>query len=271
MKVYKWVNNEKVMTLSYKSDSNDSHPIFTSFNGDSVLGLWTPFEVVTIYKRKYRDIPLYSSGMPVISKRVREIIEPFVANEVEFLPLVHDELELYMMNITNILDCVDYDRSEVRLSVGKMAGFEHIVFDFSKIPSETYLFKVREIAKTKAFLTEKFKELIESHKIKDLDFSIEYDSEFTIEMELQQKQQYEAALSLLENYHGQEFSYEEARAKIETGLAVESGKWRMQHDEQGRLWLGQLRPDVTYLWMRPVYIPPILLDYRWHEIERSTI
>jgi len=209
--------------------------------------------------------------MPVVSKRVREIIEPFVTNEVEFLPLIHDELELYMINVTNIIDCVDYNYSEVRLSVGKMAGFTKIVFDFSKIPSETYLFKLKEVAKTKVFLTEKFKELIESHKIKDLDFFIEYDSEFTNEMELRQKQQYEAALSVLENYQGHEFSYEEARSKIDRGLAVESGKWRMQRDDQGRLWLGQLRPDLTYLWMRPMYIPPILLGYQWHEIERSMI
>ncbi|MED5020781.1 hypothetical protein P9847_26320 [Paenibacillus chibensis] len=120
MKVYQWVNNEKVMSLSYKSDLNDSHPIFTSFNGDSVSASWTPFEVITIYKKKYKDIPLYASGMPVVSKRVREIIEPFVASEVEFLPLIHGELELYMINVTNILDCVDYDRSEVLLSLGEV-------------------------------------------------------------------------------------------------------------------------------------------------------
>ncbi|MCJ8012825.1 hypothetical protein MUG84_13895 [Paenibacillus sp. KQZ6P-2] len=271
MKVYRWINNENVMILRYKNDLDNDHPIFTSFNGDSVLGSWTPFELITFYKKKYKDIPLYDSGMPVVSRRVRDIIEPYVANEVEFLPLIHEELELYMINVTNIIDCVDYDRSEVLLSVGKMAGFTKIVFDFSKIPSETYLFKIREMAETKVFLTQAFKEIIESHKIKDLDFSDDYDSKFTKEMQIQQQQQYEAALTVLENYQGHEFSYEEAISKIDAALAVETGKWRMQRDEKGRLWLGQLKPDLNYLWMRPMYIPPMLLGYRWHEIERSII
>jgi len=54
MKVYEWVNDEKVMSLSYKNKTNGSHPIFTSFNGDSIAASWTPFEVTTIYKKNIR-------------------------------------------------------------------------------------------------------------------------------------------------------------------------------------------------------------------------
>ncbi|MEC0369515.1 imm11 family protein [Paenibacillus chibensis] len=245
MKIYEWIESTKALRLGIeKTDINSNHPIFSEFYGDTILSLWSPIEVITIYKKTYKDFPCYRFGKPVVSRRVKELIEPFTINEIEFLPLLHEELEIYMINVVNVIDCVDYDRSEILLSVGVMAGFRNIVFDYSKIPAGTYFFKIREMADTRVFITESFKEILESFKLKGLDFTKKYDSEFTIEMERQQKQQYEAALSLLENDHGPEFSYEEARAKIETGLAVESGKWRMQ---------------------------PILLDYHWHEIERSTI
>ncbi|OAB43952.1 hypothetical protein PBAT_17175 [Paenibacillus antarcticus] len=177
-----------------------------------------------------------------------------------------------MLNVINVLDCVDWERSDIqRFKDGSWAGFNKIVFDFIRIPDNTYMFKFKEMAGVCVYVTEAFKDLIESNKLKGLDFSEVYDSEFTEEKEQEQKIAYEAAIAAVEQNKGQEFSYEEAEERVNQGAAVASGKWKMQLDNKGGLWLGEIILDLTYQWMIPVYIPPVLLGFQWHEVEKSEI
>ncbi|WP_223067331.1 imm11 family protein [Paenibacillus caui] len=270
MKVYELRNNFKSTILRAVDDRD--HPICGDFNGESKKHIWTPVKVETLYKKTYMDFPKLIYGKPIVSYQVKSILETYVSNEVEFLPLAHQELDLYLMNVINVLDCVDWERSDVQLTSKKhFAGFNNLVFDFSKIPLNTYVFKFKELAEVRTFVTESFKNLIERNKLKGLDFSVVYDSEFTEKKELEQKRAYEAALAAIENNKRLEISYEEARERVDHGAAMASGKWKMQLDEQGRFGLGELLPDLTYQWIRPIYIPPILLGYRWHEVEKSEI
>lgn len=177
-----------------------------------------------------------------------------------------------MINVTNIIDCVDYNRSVIKLtSKGTFAGFNKLVFDFSKIPDNTYIFKIKETATFCEFVTEAFKDLVELHGLKGLDFSEVYDSAFTAEKEEEQKQNYQAALDSIEHSKGTEFSYDEARILMEQGKAVASGKWRMQLDENGELWIADLTPALVYDWGQPIYIPPVLMLLQWHEVEKYDI
>jgi hypothetical protein len=43
----------------------------------------------------------------------------------------------------------------------------------------------------------------------------------------------------------------------------------MKLDDQGRLWLGELLKGLSYQWMMPTYIPPVLLLESWHEAKSS--
>lgn len=251
---------------------NREHPINSDFRGEPKAHDWTPVRVETLYKKTYKDFPHYIIGKPVISERVKQVIAPFVTNEVEILPLLHDELDLYMLNVINVLDCVDWERSDIqRFSDGSWVGFNKLVFDFTKIPKDTYMFKFIEKAGVCVYVTEAFKDLIESNKLKGLDFSEVYDSEFTEEKEQEQKHFYEAAISAVEQNKGKEFSYEHAVERVNQGAAVASGKWKMQLDNKGEFWLGEVILDLTYQWMMPVYIPPVLLGFQWHEVEKSEI
>ncbi|WP_438348217.1 imm11 family protein [Paenibacillus sp. FA6] len=268
MKVYKLQNNHSKCMVLMTSDDDEGHPISSRFDGESKIKHWTPFKLKTIYKKTYRDFPILISGKPVISERVKQVIAPFIENEVEFLPLLHDELELSMVNVINVLECVDWKRSDIRnYEDGSFAGFNKLVFDFNKIPDNTYIFKYKERAGTEVYVTELFKELIERNKLKGLDLTEVYDSEDTEEKEQEQQRTYEAALASIERNKGPEISYEEARDQVNLGKAFASDKWKMQLDLQGRFILGQLTLDLTIQWMLPTYIPPILLGCLWHEVE----
>lgn len=272
MKVYKLRSDEDSMDLMLDKSVSAEHPIESKFKGESKLPMWTPPIMYTNNERKYSDFPRYLSGQPIVSEKVKDILLPIVAEEVETLPLAHPELKLFMLNITNVIDCVDYRRSVIKLTgKGNFARFIKLVFDFSKIPEKTYVFKIKETAIVQVFVTEAFKELVELHDLKGLDFSEVYDSAFTAEKEEEQERNYQAALDSIERSKGIEFSYEEARILMEQGKAVASGKWRMQLDENGELWIADLTPALVYDWGQPIYIPPVLMLLQWHEVEKSEI
>ncbi|MNW39972.1 hypothetical protein D3C74_170740 [compost metagenome] len=269
MKVYELICHDKSMVLSGILDISEDHPFKCDLNGSSKKSIWKPMKVETLYKKTYKDFPNFGKD-PVVSAKVRQIIEPYVKDQVEFLPISHAELDLYLINVLNIIDCVDWKRSDVhQMSDGSFGGFIKLALNFAKIPKDIYMFKIPEMATSWVFVTEAFKDIIEQHKLKGLDFSVEFDSEFTEEKELEQKRNYEAALKELEDYQGPEVSYEEARNLVDQGKTMASGKWRMVLDEKGTFWLGQLTLDLTYQWMSPIYIPPILLGQLWHEVEKS--
>ncbi|MBJ6361121.1 imm11 family protein [Paenibacillus sp. GCM10012307] len=272
MKIYELKSHPKSMNITSDEKEDQDHPISSDFNGESKRSFWSPIKVETIYKKSYNDFPNYRIGKPVVSASVKKIIEPYIKDEVEFLPLLHDHLELYMVNVTKVLDCVDWKRSDIRTyDDGEFAGFNKLVFDFSKIPEGTYMFKFRERTTTRVYITQALKELIERNKFKGLDFSVVHDSEYTEEKEQEKQRSFEAALSAIENSKGIEYTYDDARDKVESGKAFVSGKWKMQLDDKGRFWIGELMLDLTYQWLMPVYIPPILLGQLWHEAEKSKV
>ncbi|AIQ60658.1 imm11 family protein [Paenibacillus borealis] len=272
MRVYSLRSGEDSMDLMLDKTVSAEHPIESKFTGDSKITVWTPPILYTNNKRKYNDFPRYLTGHPIISEKVKNILFPIIAEEIECLPLAHPELKLFMLNITNVIDCVDYSRSVIKLTgKGNFARFIKQVFDFSKIPEKTYMFKIKETAIIQVFVTDKFKELVELHGLKGLDFSEVYDSAFTADKEEEQERNYQAALDSIERSKGIEFSYDEARILMEQGKAVASGKWRMQLDENGELWIADLTPALLYDWGQPIYIPPVLMLLQWHEVEKSEI
>ncbi|WP_440115814.1 imm11 family protein [Paenibacillus sp. QZ-Y1] len=269
MKVYKFQHDVKAKVLAGVED--DHHPINSDFHGQSKIKGWTTISLETLYKKSYKDFPKYHIGKPVVSKRVKEMMEKesLLTSEVEFLPITNDNMELFILNVTNILDCVDYNRSGIdRFKDGSWFRFNKLVFDPAKIPDGTCMFKINETPGVQVFITDKFKEWIEEHKFKGLNFSVIYDSDFTEEMEAEQQHLYDAALEEIERNKGEEYSYDDARELVDQGETMASGPWKMQLDDQGRLWHGQLLKDLSYQWLRPIYIPPVLLLKFWHKVNR---
>ncbi|WP_379135730.1 imm11 family protein [Paenibacillus sp. sgz500958] len=271
MKVYEFSEDfSTTMTLAAVDKKKyPGHPLFPRFKGISKIEGWWPIKLETLHRNTHTDFPYFTSGKPLVSEKVKSILEPYIKDEVEFLPLDHDEINLFLMNVTNILDCVDWERSDAEWFEKYFMRFKKLRFDFTKIPLNTYIFKIKETAGSTVFVTEAFRKLIENHNLQGLDFSEVYDSEFTEEKELVQKRKYEAMLQGIEKNKGPEFSYEEARERVDQNKAVASGKWRMQLDHTGEFWLGDLTLDLNYQWTQPMYIPPILLGYEWHEVERT--
>ncbi len=87
-------------------------------------------------------------------------------------------------------------------------------------------------------------------------------------MEEGQQSLYDTVLEEIERNKGEEYCYDDARELVDQGKTMASGSWKMQVDDQGRLWLGQLLKDLSYQWIMPTYIPPVLLLRSWHKVAR---
>ena len=87
----------------------------THFVGKSMADTWEVPELDIQGKRKrLRDFVSWESSAPVISERAVEALRPLLEPHVEFLPLVKlRRKQLYAVNVLTLVDCLDWERSEV--------------------------------------------------------------------------------------------------------------------------------------------------------------
>lgn len=264
-------DNSRELTFDNQNPMPDEHPIYSRIDGSLLADKWDPCYVMDYRKGKYTDFPYFCSGLLVFSKPTYDKIGSYIQDQVEYLPLIHAEMEFIAVNVTNLIDCVDKERSVAkRLSSGGLLGYKKVVFIAEKIPADTMIFRLPESV-LRIFVTDRFIELVKKHRLKGFQFTEVWDSEFTDEMEQEKQRKYKETLDAIEQNKGPECSYEDAVKKVQNGQAMASGKWKMQLDPQGRFWLGQLGEDAEYHWLMPAFMPPVLLGYMWHPVESSSI
>ncbi|SEN79693.1 imm11 family protein [Paenibacillus sp. OV219] len=171
-----------------------------------------------------------------------------------------------------VIDCIDYERSIPTYfkSSGRLSGFKKIAFVPEKI-KDIPIFKVPEHTVTRIYVSDAFRNAVLDSKLKGLDFNEVWDSEITEDMARQKEQKYADMLANIEKNKGEEFDWNTAAKLMESGKAVASGKWKLQADVNGNMLIGQLAMDGSYSWVEPFYIPPVLLELNWHEIEKTML
>lgn len=266
--------NSRVLTIDNKKAISKKHPYYTRFDGSSKIDAWDDCYVMNYRKGKYTDFPYFGVGLPVCSESTFNKIGDYIKEQVEILPLKHEEMNFIALNVINIIDCVDKKRSEADIltSTGDFLGYKKVVFTSEKIPVNTLIFKIPDTGFSCTYVTDRFVELIKLHKLKGLKFIEVWNSEVTEEIQKEKHIKYQTVLEAIEQYKGPLCDYEEAMKNVQSGkAAMASGKWKMQLDDKGRFWLGQLGEDAEYHWLMPTFIPPVLLGFNWHEVERSSI
>lgn len=272
MKIWELNYDEKSRSLTYDftKAKSENHPIRTYFDGSIKGDNWIPIHLISGDKGKYIDLLAFKSGLLAFNGNAYSKIAPFIKEEVEFLSATHDEFEVHLVNVTNVIDCVDKNRSiSKRLPTETFIGYKEMYVNKELIPDSTHIFKIPELSISSIYVTDHFVELVNKNKLKGFVFTEILGTEFTEEMAQEKQQKYELMLANIEKNKGAEFSYDDAVDKVRLGLAAASGKWKMQQDSKGRFWLGQLTDDCEYSWIMPAYIPPILLGYQWHEIDKT--
>lgn len=151
-----------------------------SFDGRKKKENWIPLPVKRMEPEK--NLPLSDAPgftIPVFSRRALEVLRPLIENSIEVLEFKFDEAEYYGINVTTVLDVIDYTKSEYRTySDGKrIMVFEKYVFKECDELVEHNIFKIKDETRRKAFVTEKFKNVVEENNLLGFKFELVWDSE----------------------------------------------------------------------------------------------
>ena len=152
-----------------------------SFDGRKKLQEWEPIEVERLEPEKGLDLAdnmWISTPVPVFSEKAKQLVEGILGDTVEFLPTISTEGEFWLVNVTTVLDCVDYEKSEIIRfkSSGRIMDIKKFVFFEEKVKGID-MFKIKEMPLQFPFVSDRFKELIESSDLTGFGFRLLWDSE----------------------------------------------------------------------------------------------
>lgn len=146
--------------------------VFDSFVGDPLGERWTPVRVVFEEGDAAGDFPSLLRHVPVFSDRALKVLLPLIETSVEVLPLdlVGEEEKLYAINVLNLLDALDYEKSKVtRFPSGGVMFIDEYAFREDVI-SGADIFKIAEAPLKSVLVSECFKALTEENGLLGLAF-----------------------------------------------------------------------------------------------------
>jgi len=261
-------NNTMIKRVNYEDGWNS-----LDFVGEKIMK-WEVPQYKVYKKGRYKDYAYLKGGIPVFSKKCLEVVGDLISNDVQLLDVnvVNHDVDLKIVNVTNVLDATDYSASIPERSTydGRLVGFKKLSF-IEDVVKDQVIFKTPEFPETRVFVTDAFRELVLRSKLKGFVFYEVWDSEWTDEQEKEQHDRYDAFLLELESNSKEKCSWSEAIVKVELGQAVVSKDWKMQLNRNGIFIVGKLGLDCEYVWSQSDIIPPILLGLQWHEAEKSDI
>lgn len=156
-----------------------------SFDGRPKKINWTPIKVKRMEPEKgllLGDAPGFT--IPVFSKRALEFLYPIIGDSSEILPLLTDEGEFYGINVTAVVDVIDYAKSEyLTYNDGKrIMAFKKYAFVQNHVLMHHNIFKIVDEPTRRAYVSDKFKRVVEDNELTGFKFKLVWDSEEQIKL-----------------------------------------------------------------------------------------
>ena len=116
------------------------------------------------------DFPFFEHGALLCSINAWNILQPYLQEEVELLPVDVEGYNYVLLNPIRVIDCLDRQQSKFTIyKTGRVIEVQHYVFQQEKL-NGAYLFKTPELKRTDIYATEALREAVEHHKLIGLDF-----------------------------------------------------------------------------------------------------
>ena len=150
-----------------------------SFDGRSKIKGWRPIALKALEGNlPYGDVASFIPGIPVVSPKVIEVTKDLIKEEVEVLPTICSDCELYILNVTNIVDAVDYAKAQVKyFPDGKrVLRFIKLAFIEEKVRGN-HIFKLTEHKLSSPYVSDEFRQRIIDNDLTGFKFELVWDSE----------------------------------------------------------------------------------------------
>lgn len=143
------------------------------FMGKKLPDSWS-FKDIEIDGKSYpvRDFVGWMLQAPVFSERAKECLYPLISPHVQFLYMATiKKKKLYAVNVLQLEDCLDLDKSEITYSSDnskRIIDITKVIFDNSKVPTSP-IFKLLQDP-GQVFVNDDFVKLVIDNKLKGAHF-----------------------------------------------------------------------------------------------------
>lgn len=132
-----------------------------------------------IYPSKYKDEidkpigDVFSVEISsfILNEKSYKALYLYLKNHSQIFKIKSDNKIFYVVNVIDIIDCLNYDKSELKYfsSSGRVMDVEKYVFKTEKLKN-AIIFKLPEFPKSISYVTEEFKKAVEENNIKGFKF-----------------------------------------------------------------------------------------------------
>lgn len=149
-----------------------------SFNGSSKLMQWQPLTVKKMEDKEISNAPGFYSHIPVFDKTALDILRDLIEDSAEILPLICSEGEFYAINVTDVLDAIDYNKSEFKTFRDGKRIMRFMRYEFvKKVVEGRHLFKIVDEPLRRPFVSDEFRQRVIENNLKGIKFELAWDSE----------------------------------------------------------------------------------------------
>lgn len=151
-----------------------------AFDGRPLKSKWQPLPVEPMGKKKnpkWSDYPGFT--IPVLSMKALNILRPLIRNSSEELELKFNEKEYMAINITAVLDVIDYEKAEYEKYSDGQRIMYFIKYAFRECDelNQHHIFKIIDEPKRWPFVSDAFKQAVEENGLTGFEFELVWDSE----------------------------------------------------------------------------------------------
>lgn len=129
-------------------------------------------------KLKRGDMPYLSPGVPVFSVKAIDALKDYLNNNAEIMEVECDISDFKIINIINVISCLDHERSEIKYypNSERIMRIKKYFFNKEKVAKE-HIFKIIEQPRAIIFVSDDFRNRVIESGLEGFKFVEIWDSE----------------------------------------------------------------------------------------------
>lgn len=166
--VYKMEADPDMRWLEVKDELPE--PLIYMLQGRPIAATWVPLEIQEVMDDELPAGPVsdfpYMHLVPTFSSNAVRELEDLLTPHGELLPVRAKRGEFYVFNVTNVVDALDENRSELErfTSSGRVMRIRRFVFRPDAVAGQT-IFKIPQMIRSLVLVTDQFRQRVEDRRL----------------------------------------------------------------------------------------------------------
>lgn len=160
-----WPNTRGFQSLT--ADPDESFRL-ARLIGRRLWAEWTAPAVRTTRRVKspLSDFPHFWPTIPVFSERALAAVSPLLGDRVEALPFAVEGQSLYLINVLDVVDCLDAEQSTIcrNIATGHIESVVRYTFHPERVAGH-HLFRIPQTAELEVLVSSAFRDAVRANEL----------------------------------------------------------------------------------------------------------